>query len=474
MTSQELLALVSRSRLIVSVQTSDGSPVDDPETLARIAQCSVDQGTRMLRLQGVRNIEAVRRMTRLPAIGLIKRSYPDSPIYITATRREVEEVIQAGAEVVALDGTARPRPGGASLADLIAVAHSAGRLVLADIDSVDNARNAVEAGADAISTTLAGYTEAPSTAGPDLELLRHLVEELDVPTFAEGRFDAPWQVEAALRIGAAGVIIGGALNDPEKNTRRFTPSPRVDGNVGAVDIGGTWLRYATFSPDWKLIESVRIENPRDRASRLEWIRAQMRASTIERLGVSTGGIVDPATGECWTAKEYLMPDHVGIVFDETTFGLPTYAHGDGHATAWGHACLPEFAGRRVATLALGTGVGCGFVREGKIWAGRRGEYPRINDLPGPEGNTYEGLLGGIHLSQSPDEHQQRLAALALDGALYALRNLYFPDDLVLAGSVGLSPWMRPEAIRQQVTLTPFGADAGLYGAAALALFPTYM
>lgn len=166
-----------------------------------------------------------------------------------------------------------------------------------------------------------------------------------------------------------------------------------------------------------------------------------------------------------------MPDQIGIEFSETTLGVPTFAHGDGHATAWGTACLPEFAGRRVATLALGTGVGCGFVESGRIWSGRRGEYPRINDLPTSSGRTYEDLLGGINLTREPSDAQKVSALAALDGAIQAIQDMYFPDRIVVAGSVGLSLWMHPHLDRLGVVPTPFSHDAGLYGAAALALYP---
>lgn len=474
MTVAEFLAQLRACRLIASVQASEGSAVDDPATLAKLAQASKDQGVAALRLQGVENIRAVRAATHLPTIGLIKRSYPLSEVYITATLREVDEAIDAGSEIVALDATARPRPEGATLQGLIRHAHERGALVLADVDTVDNAEAAVAAGADLVSTTLAGYThERPTTAGPDLEVLRQTVQRVNVPVLAEGRYAARWEVEAALRIGAAGVIVGGALNDPVKQTRALTPSPEVSGNVGAVDIGGTWLRFGVFSSDWRLLESERTPNPPNRDDRMRWIRERVAATGVERLGLSTGGIVDPATGTCWTAKEYLMPDHVGLEFSEGTLGVPTFAHGDGHATAWGHANLPLYAGRRVATLALGTGVGAGFVRDGKIWAGRRGEYPRINDLPAPGGLSYEQLLGGFHLSHEPGEEARAPAVTALRGAIQAIKDLYFPDDILVGGSVGMSPWLSPHLVEVGAVPSPFGADAGLHGAAALALFPTY-
>jgi putative N-acetylmannosamine-6-phosphate epimerase len=463
---------LSVSPLVASVQTSAGSPLDHPDVLAAVAVASQAQGVRIFRMQGVANITRARAATGPPIIGLIKRDYADSEVYITPTAQEVDELLQTGCEVIALDGTPRPRPGDQRLSDLIARAHQAGKLVLADIDRPECARFAEEAGADLLSTTLGGYTkESRATEGPDLDLLRDVLAGASIPVLAEGRFEEPWQVDAALRIGAAGVVIGGALNDPEKNTRRFMPHKHPSGKIGAVDIGGTWLRFGTFSSNWELLDSIRILNPPDRRDRLDWIRSNVRSAGIERLGVSTGGIVDPATGEVWTAKEYLMPDHVGIVFDETTLGVPTRAHGDGHATAWGHACLPPFAGKRVVTLALGTGVGCGFVQNGKIWCGRRGEYPRVNDLPTASGVTYEDLLGGIHLTALPTHEAKGRAEQALRSAVKAVRDFYFPDELVIAGSVGLSEWLAPTLAELGAARSPFGPDAGLYGAAALALYP---
>jgi putative N-acetylmannosamine-6-phosphate epimerase/predicted NBD/HSP70 family sugar kinase len=476
MTVDDFLSLLRESPLVASVQTNPGSAVDDPLTLARLAQASVDQGVRLLRLQGSQNIATVRSITHRPCIGLIKRDYADSEVYITATVKEVQEVIDAGAEIVAIDGTPRPRPSGTNFKDLVDFAHAQGRLVLADIDNVESAVYAQSAGADFISTTLAGYTSArPASSGADLDLLREVVQQCRVPVLAEGRYAHRWEVESALRIGAVGVIVGGVLNDPVKQTRALMPSrqSRYGELVGAVDIGGTWLRYGMFSPDWKLLDSVRIANTPQRKERLEWIREQIERTGAGVVGVSTGGIVDPRTGEVWTAKEYLMPDHIGIRFSQETLGVPTFAHGDGHATAWAHACLAEFAGSRVATLALGTGVGCGFVREGTIWCGRRGEYPRINDLPAPGGMTYEDLLGGRNLIIRSECDTEQAAISALEGAVHAITHMYFPDHIVIAGSVGLSDWLQPRAQQLGLVPSPFGTDAGLYGAAALALFPVH-
>ena len=412
-------------------------------------------------------------------IGLLKRRYPDSEVTITPTAQDVDAMLDLGCHAVALDGTLRPRPKGHTLEALIARIHRRKGLAMADCDSLASAMAAVAAGADLVGTTLGGYTkDHPMTEGPDLELLREIVRGVGVPVIAEGRYAQRWQVDAALRIGAVGVAIGGALNDPVKQTRAlwpsfrpYTPSDDPPASIGAVDIGGTWLRFARFTEDWQMVDVQREPYPTTRVERLKWIEAKVKESGVRAVGVSTGGIVDPRTGEVWKAKEYLMPDHVGIVFDEENLGVPTFAFGDGHASAWGSANLSQYAGRRVATLALGTGVGCGFVREGRIWSGRRGEYPRINDLPAAGGGTYEALLGGQHLTRTPTDSQKADALKALEGAVEALRDLYFPDDLVVCGSVGLSDWLAPELARLGAVASPFGSDAGLYGAAALALFP---
>lgn len=470
MTSDDLRELLRACPLVASVQASDGSAVDDPATLLRLAQASIAQGVKVLRLQGAANIKAIKKVLDVPVIGLVKRKYPDSEVYITATAWEVGELLDLGCEIIALDATERTRPGNESLANLIGLIHAEGALAMADCDTAESAQAAIKAGADLVGTTLAGYTGARSaTDGPDLELLRSI--QVDVPVIAEGRYAARWQVEAALRIGATGVVVGGALNDPVKQTRALMPRSGLKENVGAVDIGGTWLRFAVFGPDWTPHQIERQANPPKREERLGWIREMIAKYGVTRLGVGTGGIIDPRDGICWTAKEYLMPDQIGIEFSERTLGVPTFAYGDGHATAWGHACLPQFAGRRVATLALGTGVGCGFVESGRIWAGRRGEYPRINDLPSASGASYEALLGGLHLTTTPTDEQRTNAITALEGALYAVKNMYFPDDVVVGGSVGLSDWLRPYLDDFGAIPSPFELDAGIYGAAALALFP---
>lgn len=469
MTASEFRAILATAPLIASVQTAPGSPVDHPETITQLAQASLSVGAKILRLQGVANIRAVRASTDAVIIGLIKRDYDDSKVYITPTEREVRELLEAGCDVIALDATLRYRPGDGRLKQLIAQAHAGGALVMADCDTLASAMTADLQGADLISTTLAGYTEETSNmgAGPAINLVREIAERTTKPVLAEGRYAETWHAWAARRAGASGVVIGGALNDPLKQTTAFlaaAANPTED--VLAVDIGGTWIRAAKFTSSWEMLTLEREPLPATRQARQDWIRAQADKSGVRRIAISTGGTIDPASLRVIESKP-LIPDHLGTDFRQGLDGYQVAALNDGLATAWGHSCHAQFAGKRVATLALGTGVGCGFVAGGRIWMGPRGEYIRLNDLPAGA-SSFEDLLGGAALSPTPNAEQMEAANEAVRQATGVIRAILLPDEIVLAGGVGHAPWLKSDLPR-----SPFGEHAGLYGAAALALFPTW-
>jgi putative N-acetylmannosamine-6-phosphate epimerase len=464
----EFLAVWKEAPLVASAQASEGSPLAAPETLLQLAESSLMAGVKVLRLQGVEAILHIRGATKAPTIALIKRHYDDSPVYITPTMREVGELLSTGAEAIGLDATLRPRPSGEALADLVSRVKSAGRLAMADCDTLEAAVEAERLGFDFVGTTLAGYTEnRPVSQGPDLELLREMVSRLKIPVVAEGRYSEKWHVQAAMRIGAKAVVMGAALNDTPVLTKRYLDVAMApSGNVAAFDIGGTWLRYALFSPEWRPLSEERVPLLKGRDERLAWMRDRMEGSNAVCAAVSTGGIVNPRTGIVTEAKP-IIPNHIGTEFSERTLGLPTVALNDGLATAWGHACLPQFAGKRVATLALGTGVGFGMVDRGRIFMGPGGEPQHLNgqSFPGSR-STIEDVLGGAAMEDQDGENQRALGTLAGTTAVRMVRELLHPDAIVVCGGVGLSDWLD-----LGLPKSPFGPDAGLYGAAALALFP---
>ncbi len=209
-----------RGRLIVSVQAWRGSAMDDPHVIAAMARAAQESGAAAVRVEGGEHLRAVRARVDLPVVGLIKREYPGFEPYITPTLDEVRAVVAAGAEIVALDATARPRPG-AALGELIAAIHGGGRLALADCATADDAAAAAGAGADLLATTLCGYTaETTGRTLPAFDLVRELAR-LQRFTVCEGGVRAPAQVRAALEAGADAVVVGTAITNIDWLVRTF-------------------------------------------------------------------------------------------------------------------------------------------------------------------------------------------------------------------------------------------------------------
>lgn len=468
MTLDEFLAEVRACPLIASAQADEHAPLDNPESIVRLALSSIKEGVKVLRLQGFDNIHAVREATATPVIGLIKRHFDGFGPYITPTIDTIKELLATPCEAIGIDGTRRKRPDGSTLKEAIALIHASGRLALVDCDVPDSVKYSIECGADIISTTLAGYTqESVKTQGPDLEFLREAIKIGRRPVLGEGRYSQRWQIETALRMGASGVVVGGALNDPLKQTQMLRPTPRVDRPVGAVDLGGTWLRFALFDPDWKLIRAEKISTPKKHAERAAWVAERAGRASISRLGISTGGTVEPNTNRVVESKD-LIENHLLKALGDYAPDVPVFALNDGHASAWGHACLPQYAGKRVATLALGTGVGCGMVADNRIFMGRTGEYPRINDLPFGDG-ILEDVLGGFNRPATSPRDAFAAAIMCVS----ILREVLFADEVIVCGGVGLSTMFSPLVEKLKLHVSPFGEDAGLYGAAALALYDSW-
>ena len=188
----------------------------DPQVIAAMAEASLRNGASGVRLESPEHIGAVRR--RCPdalIVGLWKRTYGDSPVYITPGWAEIQAVWGAGADVVAIDATDRQRPGGQSLEELVRRATTdLGAVVMADIDSVANGLRAVELGCGWVGTTLYGYTEATADhRPPGWDLLGDLKRQLPVGTslICEGGLASADQALRALGLGADAVVVGTAI-----------------------------------------------------------------------------------------------------------------------------------------------------------------------------------------------------------------------------------------------------------------------
>ena len=216
-----------RGGLVVSCQALPHEPLFGAEIMARLAVAAGAGGAVGIRANSPADIAAVRAATDLPLIGLSKVDVPSFDVYITPTLADAQAVSEAGADIIALDATSRPHPEGLTADFIRQVRARTGKPVLADISTDDEARDAQDAGADFISTTMSGYTPySPQTSEPDLGLVRRLAAVLSVPLIAEGRIATPEQARAALDAGAWAVVVGGAITRPQQITERFARALR--------------------------------------------------------------------------------------------------------------------------------------------------------------------------------------------------------------------------------------------------------
>lgn len=201
-------SIAVRGGLIVSCQPVPGSPLDKPEIVAAMALAAEQAGAVALRIEGIENLKATRAVVSVPIIGILKRDLADSPVRITAFLEDVDALAQAGADIIAIDGTDRVRP--VPVAALLARVHHHQLLTMADCSSQEDGLACQALGADIIGTTLSGYTTAETPDEPDLALVKSL-SEAGCRVIAEGRYNTPAQAGEAMRHGAWAVTVGSAI-----------------------------------------------------------------------------------------------------------------------------------------------------------------------------------------------------------------------------------------------------------------------
>ncbi len=233
MTKKEKIFRIIRHNIIVSCQAEPDEPLGRPEIIAALAASAVNGGAAAIRANLPENIKAIRSRLSVPLIGLYKKPYPDSDIFITPTRHEIRAIAATGVEVLAIDATSRPRPAGETLEDLVGfVRKHYDILLMADISTLDEGLNAERLGFDLIGTTLSGYTTYTESSAapdrPDFALIRALVRKVQpsTPVIAEGRIWEPAQALQAMRAGAHAIVVGSAITRPHLITKRFKEAIR--------------------------------------------------------------------------------------------------------------------------------------------------------------------------------------------------------------------------------------------------------
>ncbi len=212
-----------KGKLIVSCQALPDEPLHSSFIMSRMALAAKQGGAAGIRAQSKEDILAIRETVDLPVIGIVKRNYPDSEIYITPTKKEVTELFESGCEIIALDATMRERPGGERLEELLEMIHAQGILAMADCSTFEECEHAAMIGFDMVGTTLCGYTPySENLEGPDYGLLKRCAGELDVPVIAEGKINSPQELSKVFdECGGYSAVVGGAITRPRQITQRF-------------------------------------------------------------------------------------------------------------------------------------------------------------------------------------------------------------------------------------------------------------
>lgn len=213
-----------RNAMIVSCQSEGDDPFNsNPMYMGLFAKAAEMGGARGIRSEGIEKIRAIKDATKLPVIGLLKSKFTDGTVCITGSINAVEKLLNVGCDIIAIDGTFREREGYTGPDFIREVKRKYGCLVLADIATCDEAIACERAGADSVSTTLNGYTPDTVTDDnvPNFVVLKECIKALNIPVFAEGRYNTPADAKKAMEIGAYGVIVGSAITRPRVITSWF-------------------------------------------------------------------------------------------------------------------------------------------------------------------------------------------------------------------------------------------------------------
>lgn len=216
----------TRHSIIVSCQALPGEPLycEEMSLMPYMAKAAQMAGCKCIRTSSVRDVTEIKKVTGLPVIGLIKRTYEGYDSYITPTMREIDELVAVESDIIALDCTFRTRGDGTTLNEFLDQIHEKypDIILMADISTYEEGIHAWKCGVNLIGTTMSGYTSySPKIDGPDYELAARLVKDVNIPVIAEGKIHEPAEAKKMLSLGVHAVVVGGAITRPLEIAQRF-------------------------------------------------------------------------------------------------------------------------------------------------------------------------------------------------------------------------------------------------------------
>lgn len=207
-----------KNKLIVSSQAEGDSPFNSPEGVTMFAKAVVMGGAAGIRSEGIEKTKMILTNVSVPVIGLVKSKFEDGSVRITGSLKDVENLLEIGVHIIAIDGTLRKRENLSGPEFINKIKTEFNCLVMADIATLDEALKCEKAGADIISTTLNGYTTETvndKIKSPNFDLVKSLVQKINLPIIAEGRINSPQAAAKMIEIGAFAVVVGTAITRPQ-------------------------------------------------------------------------------------------------------------------------------------------------------------------------------------------------------------------------------------------------------------------
>lgn len=371
---------LKKNSLIVSCQAEEEEPLYGAIHMQRMAIAAKNAGAEGIRANSAVDIKAIKEVVDLPIIGLCKDRNETYDAFITTTKDQIKEIIEAGSDYVAIDCTAVSRP--EPLEELFNFTREnySGIGIVADISAIEDVIEILPLHPDYISTTLSGYTDySTDRQKPDIALISEIEKLTDIPVIAEGHYNEPQQIREALLTGAYAVIVGGAITRPQQITERFLKSIEDFGeeiySIG-IDLGATNTRALLTDRYGNVIQTIHHKTPNSPDAILNQLVTDIdrlrETNEPTAIGIATAGRPDILSGEIRYASDNIK-GWTGVKLADVIrakTGIPTYVNNDANLAAYGQWKFSSVDS--LIFITIGTGIGGGIILNGNILNGKFG------------------------------------------------------------------------------------------------------